>query len=205
MKKRSMSAALSAALSLWLCGCTTTVEGYVREEGTESGIAGATVQVGDRTTTTDSRGHYKLEVDPDEDVPQRVYVDAPRHKSVSKSMVVAGDPDPLAWNVELPAKEEEKTKVQVEQKMEQPKGQAEAPKVNVEQNNLQGAGSSEGSLPAGHARPPRTRAELRAARAKLEAERAKLASDQAALDRERDRLQREEQRLDRAEKELQGD
>ena len=83
---------LIAFLTLALtAGCADIqMRGIVREEGTGEPLPGATVRVGDKTTTTDLTGYYNLEVDESDDTKQ-IFVDKAGYVPFSEQVTLSGD------------------------------------------------------------------------------------------------------------------
>lgn len=101
------------AAALFACGCSTTLKGTVTDAKTQKPLPGATVRVGEETTTTDSEGFYVLEAD-DDDEPQQLHVQAPGYAGKSERRVIRDEPDPAFVNFELqPDGEEPGMKLEV--------------------------------------------------------------------------------------------
>jgi hypothetical protein len=94
---------LSLACAL-LLGCDSVdVAGVVRDESTQRPISGATVRIGDDTTSTDSSGFYHMTVDADDDDAQRVNIQAPGYMAVSDVRLIDEDVDPARIDFDLKA------------------------------------------------------------------------------------------------------
>ncbi|MEZ6185479.1 MAG: carboxypeptidase-like regulatory domain-containing protein [Planctomycetota bacterium] len=94
------------AAALFACGCSTTLKGTVTDAKTQQPLPGATVRVGEETTTTDSEGFYVLDAD-DDDEPQQLHVQAPGYAAKSERRVIRDEPDPAFVNFELKRQDED--------------------------------------------------------------------------------------------------
>lgn len=89
--------------SLFLSGCATDVNGVVRDSETNQPIPGATVRIGEESTSTDSEGYYSLEADGDDDDPQKFHVAAPGYMSVSDVRILDDENEPAKIDFNLRA------------------------------------------------------------------------------------------------------
>mgnify|MGYP001261763372 CR=1 FL=1 len=83
---------LIAFLALaFTAGCAEVeMRGIVREQGSGEPLPGATVRVGDRSTTTDLTGYYNLEVD-ESDEPKQIFVDKAGYESFTEQVTIDDD------------------------------------------------------------------------------------------------------------------
>lgn len=103
MKKLIALVALAFA-----AGCAEVeMRGIVREEGSGEPLPGATVRVGDRSTTTDLTGYYNLEVD-ESDEPKQIFVDKAGYQPFTEQVSIDDDEiDEVFQDIELKKEERE--------------------------------------------------------------------------------------------------
>lgn len=89
-------------------GCAEVeMRGIVREEGSGEPLPGATVRVGDRSTTTDLTGYYDLEVD-ESDEPKQIFVDKAGYEPFTEQVTIDDDEiDEVFQDIELKKQERE--------------------------------------------------------------------------------------------------
>lgn len=92
---------------VFAAGCAEVeMRGIVRDEATGEPLPGATVRVGDRSTTTDLTGYYDLEVD-ESDEPQQIFVDKSGYSPFSEQVNISDETgDEVFQDVELKKQQE---------------------------------------------------------------------------------------------------
>lgn len=87
---------------VFAAGCSQIdVKGIVREEGTGEPLPGASIRVGEHTTTTDLTGFYELEVDEEDGEPQQVHVTKSGYEAYSEQVSFDEDADEVFQDIEL--------------------------------------------------------------------------------------------------------
>lgn len=83
-------------------GCADIeMRGIVRDEGTGEPLPGATVRVGDSSTTTDRTGYYSLEVD-ESDEPKQIFVDKAGYEPFTEQVTLDDvESDEVFQDIEL--------------------------------------------------------------------------------------------------------
>lgn len=75
----------------FMAGCAEVeMRGLVTDENTGQPLPGATVRVGDRSTTTDLTGHYEFEVDESEN-PKQIMVHRPGYEAYVEDVRINED------------------------------------------------------------------------------------------------------------------
>ncbi len=86
-----MKRLIASLAVLFAAGCAEIeMRGIVREEGSGEPLPGATVRVGDRSTTTDLTGYYNLEVDESDD-PKQIFVDKAGYEPFTEQVTLDDD------------------------------------------------------------------------------------------------------------------
>ncbi|MCO5171135.1 MAG: carboxypeptidase-like regulatory domain-containing protein [Planctomycetes bacterium] len=97
---------------LFFAGCGgMDVRGIVRDESTGEPLPGATVRIGERSTTTDLTGYYNLEVDGRDD-PQQIHVQKAGYEAFSEQVTFDRDADEIYHDIELRSAEERRQQQQ---------------------------------------------------------------------------------------------
>lgn len=124
---------LIAVLALaFSAGCAEIeMRGIVREEGSGEPLPGATVRVGDRSTTTDLTGYYNLEVD-ESDEPKQIFVDKAGYEPFTEQVTLDDDEtDEVFQDIEL---KKQQSEGQLDQRSDQ-RRDAEQRRLEHERNH----------------------------------------------------------------------
>lgn len=115
--------------TVFFVGCGgMDVRGIVRDEGTGEPLPGATVRIGDRSTTTDLTGYYNIEVDGGDD-PQQIHVQKAGYEAFSEQVTFDRDADEIYHDIELRSaqererQEQKRQQEQMRQQQQQQHGQ----------------------------------------------------------------------------------